>query len=312
MRQIRDQRAECTTKVFFMKNILAAFLVSTVCRRHGLYADAATQPRLQPSNIKYLGAFSVPTGDTVGCTYPVGQLPSHCFMYGGNALGYNPAHNSLFFGGHDQNQQIGEIGIPSTISLSAIAPVLQNLTDVTEGKLVLMGDATNYTNNKFGGTLVYNNRLITTGFVWYLAGVQTLSHGVSGLDLSVLGNFKGLYLMNSAAPPRAVSGWMTTIPPEWQPLLGGPALTGHCCSPGPQDSSVGPAATVFNPDDVGVKNPIPGTTLIYYPFPDHPLADPVSGNIYYNLTTRMAAPASPPPSPTVLFFGPQATGRYSH
>jgi hypothetical protein len=82
--------------------------------------------------------------------------------------------------------------------------------------------------------------------------------------------------------------------------------------PGPQDTSDGPAATVFDPDDVGVKDPIPGTTLLYYPFPDHPIANSTSQNIYYNLATVIRGIAFPQGSRSVLFFGRQGTGPYCY
>ena len=280
--------------------------LATTCLRDSVLAAPSDEPLIQQGDLVYQGAFRVPAGDTDGCDGNTGQ---HCFTYGGNALGYNPARNSLFFGGHDWVQTLGEVSIPSTISLSSTATVLQNLTDVTEGKLGQIGPST----NKLAGALVYNNQLIVTGSIYYgPSGDQTVSHGASGTTLSTAGDFKGFYSMNSSAPPRAVSGWMTTIPSEWQPLLGGPALTGHCCMPGNQNTSNGPAATVFNPDDVGVKNPIPGTTLLYYSFPDHYLARYDTQNNYYNLATVMRGVPFPQGSRSVLFFGRQGTGPYCY
>ena len=289
---------------------IAAVIIGITCLatsspRETALAAPSDQPLIQQSDIVYQGAFRVPVEDNAGCNSSTYQ---HCFWYGGYALSYNPERNSLFFGGHVYTQTLGEISIPSTISLSSTATVLQNLADPTEGNLGTVGP-----DPKLYGSLVYNNRLIVTGATYYgPSGNQLRSHGASGLNLSNAGDFQGFYSMNSAAGPRAVSGWMTTIPPEWQPLLGGPALTGHCCTPGNQDTSNGPAATIFNPDDVGVKNPIPGTTLIYYPFPDHPIARYDTQNLYYNLATVIRGIAFPQGSRSVLFFGRQGTGPYCY
>lgn len=102
---------------------------------------------------------------------------------------------------------------------------------------------------------------------------------------------------------------MTLISPAWQPLLGGPALTGHCCSPGNQTTSNGPAATVFNPNDLGVGNPISGTTVLYYPM-SNPLASERTQNQYFNLATIIRGVAFPRGFRSVLLFGRQGTGPY--
>lgn len=281
--------------------LIICWILLTALAPAQLAAQPQSRPLIQPSDITYVGFFRVPEGDSAGCNADTGN---HCFTYGGHALAYNPARNSLFFGGHDWLQRLSEIGIPSDFSTTA--PVLQDLADVTDGKLGQTGS----NNNKISGTLVYNNRLIVTGSVYYGAHVQHRSHGASGLTLSTGGDFTGFSPMN-AAEPRGVSGWMTTIPSEWQPLLGGPALTGNCCYPGNQDTSNGPAAIVFNPDDVGVKDPIPGTTVLYYPF-SNPIAPYTSRNPYYNLATVIRGIAFPNGSRSVLFFGRQGMGPYCY
>src|SRR5258708_3512749 len=266
-----------------------------------------TQPLIQSSNMSYLGSLKVPISDSISFD---GNTGKHCFYYGGNALGYNPINNSLFIGGHDWAQQLAEISIPA---INQTATVLQNLTDGTEGKLAQIVPAVSGCAFKLGGSLVYNNRLIVTGYVWYgpcANPSQTVSHGVSGLNLSTP-NFKGFFSTN-ASSSRGVAGWMTTIPSEWQSLLGGPAMTGLCCPPGPQDTSNGPAAIVFNPNDVGVTNPIPTTTLLYYPYPDHPLRDAFSTNLYYNSATNIGGMAFPTGSRSVLFIGRQGTGAFCY
>jgi hypothetical protein len=135
----------------------------------------AELPLLSRLSLTYLGAFRVPNQDSEG--NPLG--------YSGHALGYNPAHHSLFYGGHDWYQQLCEVGIPATIDLSQTAAILQNCTDVTEGRL----DQIDVDSIKLGGTLVYNGRLIVSAYSYYDAdGSQTLSHFASGMDLAVSGD----------------------------------------------------------------------------------------------------------------------------
>jgi hypothetical protein len=70
---------------------------------------------------------------------------------------------------------------------------------------------------------------------------------------------------------------------------------------------------VFDPDDIGVTSPIPGATVLYYPFsPLHPLAPYNGTNEYYNLATQIGGMAFPPGTRSVLFFGRQGTGPYCY
>src|SRR6185295_7170155 len=93
-----------------------------------------------------------------------------------------------------------------------------------------------------------------------------LSHGVHSLTLNQKGTFQGYYQVGSDPLKTAfVSGYMATVPQQWQSLLGGPVLTGNCCLSIIGRTSSGPAVSVFNPDDIGVKNPVPATELLGYP-----------------------------------------------
>src|SRR2546430_1948222 len=95
-------------------------------------------------------------------------------------------------------------------------------------------------------------------------------------------------------PPRSPCSSSATIgisrSLEWQSAFGGAALTGQCCIPVTGRTSLGPAAFVFTPADVGVKTPVPATALVYYPI-THPTLgqwngtwSPTSG-LYYNGNT---------------------------
>ncbi|MCB8976202.1 MAG: hypothetical protein H6657_02105 [Ardenticatenaceae bacterium] len=257
-------------------------------------ADPTTFPLVQRSDITYLGSFAVPNQDNVG--NPMG--------YGGHALGYNPVSHSLFFGCHDWYQLLAEVSIPA---FGETASILKNCTDVTEGTLgdVDPGDLNGI---KLGGNLVYNGRLITTAFAYYDAdSTQRVTHGVSAnLDLDTPNNFNGWYgFTGASASPRALAGYMTPIPTEWQPLFGGPAFTGQGSLSIISNSSDGPAATVFDPAAVGVLDPIPGTTVVYYPFPNsHPDFE-AKGSM-------LAGMAFPRGSRTVLFFGTRAQHPYCY
>lgn len=260
--------------------------------------DPQSAPLVLSTDLTYLGAFRVPNADSAG----------NPLAYGGHALGYDAAHDALFFGGHDWYQQLCEVSIPTTFTLSVTATVIQGCQDVIEGRAAQVD---NYT-VKLGGTLVYNGRLIVSGYGYYDAdGTETTSHFSSGLTLAQTGDVQGPYGFDAVATSRAIGGYMTTIPLEWQPLFGGPALTGQCCISIISNTSAGPAATVFDPDDVGATNPVPGTTVLYYPL-SHPLAPEATQNTWFNLATQIKGVAFPAGTRSVLFFGRQGTGPYCY
>ena len=270
-------------------------------------ADPTAARRVQAADLIYAGAFRIPQGDRVGCDYGTG---AHCFTYGG-LFGLGPNGGSLYLRGHAWAGGVGEVSIPATLTLAETATVLQDIHDPSDGVEVDPGEVNGQ--GPFAG-LVYNDRLIVSGSTYYDAdGSQTDTHGVSGLDLSRASDFDGWYRFDPAlvANPRSIGGYMTAIPSEWQALLGGPALTGNCCLSIISNSSAGPAATVFDPADVGVSGVLTGTTVLYYPI-QHPLEPENTQNEYFNLATQMGGIAFPSGTRSVLFIGRQGTGPYCY
>jgi hypothetical protein len=268
-------------------------------------------PLVQKSNFTYLGAFALPQGD----------FGASRFGYGGHGLTHylDPVSgkHTLFMEGHAWFPgNVAQVEIPAdakmvksnTWSDLQQAPVLQPFADITDGKIDSLAGSTSFVY----GMLVYNGRLIVGASCFYDGdGSQRNSHGVSGMILSQGTDFKGFYPVTALANPRSLGGYMTTIPAQWQTLFGGPALTGKGCLSIISNNSAGPCATVFDPNDVGVKNPIPGTTLIFYPL-SNPLAVETTQNNLFNLATHMAGIAFPLGSRSVLFFGRQGTGPYCY
>lgn len=284
-----------------------AALAFSLLHENGRSTPPEALPLIQASDMRYLGSFKVPSGDAKGCDWGSGE---HCFTYGG-VFGFNPAGPSLLMKGHAWVDGVGEVTIPEVLDDSRTAVVLQDIHDIADGRAVDPGE----TNGQGPwAMLAHNGRWIVSGSTYYDADdTQVNTHGVSGTDLSLPSDFQGWYRFDPAvaANPRSIGGYMTTIPAEWRDALGGPALTGHCCLSIISASSSGPAATVFDPDDIGVANPVPGTTLLYYPT-GNPLAPNNSQNDRFNLATKMAGIAFPAGSRSVLFFGHQGTGPYCY
>jgi len=258
----------------------------------GLDAQVSA-PLVQSNNLVRLGSFKVPTGLHVGS----GDAE---LEYGGTALGFNPARNSLFITGHDWDQLNEEISIPT---LGGTATRLQSLTDPFEGHVDDIGAS----GNKTGGHFVYNGKLYVTAYTYYDASFsQKRSHFVRPVDLSVKGQIAGPY---SVGPlnPGFYSGYMTVIPSAWRAALGGPVITGNCCLSIITRTSLGPAAFVIDPETLGTSAAIP---LVYYNA-DHPTLGVYSSdgiNPAYNRATQITGVVFPEGTSTVLFFGSTGLG----
>lgn len=251
-------------------------------------------------DITYLGSFDVPNKDSSS-----GDESS--LGYGGNALGYNPANDSLFFGGHDWYQKLAEISIPSNFSQTA--QVLQDLEDVTDGQLGDVDDGT----IKLTGTLVYEGKLVIAASAYYDADAnQTKSHFSSGLDLAVGNDAKGPFAVTGQANARSKAGYMTQIPADWQSAFGGPALTGNCCQSIISASSTGPSATVFDPTTVGVADPIAGATVLFYPLDNPTTGSGTEENGIFKQSDQVVGIAFPQGSSSVLFIGSHGKGEYCY
>ncbi len=202
------------------------------------------------ANLVHQGSFHVPGGIHAG-----GQANAG-FEYGGTALTFNPAKNSLYMVGHDWDQFTGEVSIPS---LGGTASLLQMLVDSTEGKLPSVNPSDSGS-KKIGGMLALPDRLIITGFSFYDgAGTQAVSHFSRPLNLSTTGQVNGPYRVGSLGG-GFYAGYMGMVPASWQGALGGAAVTGQCCLSVISRTSYGPALFAFDPTSSG-QTAVP---LVYY------------------------------------------------
>ena len=183
---------------------------------------ASTEPLLYQSNLQYVGAFRVPDG-TIGAS---------SFSFGGSAIAFNPANNSLFAVGDAYDQDIAEITIPSSIVNStnlnnlAVATVLQPFTSILPR---IPNNPANMSSGGYeaiGGLMVDNGKLIGTAFNTYDAsGSVTLSHfELSSLNLASA-SVSGLYQVGTMGG-GFVGGYMMPVPSEWQSALGAPCPDG--------------------------------------------------------------------------------------
>ncbi len=281
--------------------------------------SSAEERLLVASDLEYLGAFRVPQGD-------FGSPQYSGFNYGGTALTYNPHNNSLFVVGHAWYQLTAEISIPQFINSTNLADlntatVLQPFVDITEGNRSNIGEGGAVVETSgvpIGGFMIWGEKLVGTAFGYYDAGYAVrLSHFTSGLDLSENGDFHGMYQVGESPTipnPAFIDGYMTDIPPEWQSRFGGPTLTGNCCLSIISRTSLGPAASVFDPDKLGLEDPVPVTPVVGYPI-DHPTLGTYgdqSPDVLYNGSMTIKGIVFPQGSRSVLFFGRRGTGIFCY
>jgi hypothetical protein len=282
--------------------LIALLVVELLSYKRIALAQPTAYPLLQQADLTYQGAFRLPAG-TFG---------SSSFYYGGTALTYNPSNGSLFLVGHPWDQKVAEVNIPKIIhsaQLSSLttAPILQPFTDASEGKMYTVDDGS----IRVGGLMVSNGKLYGTVYSYYDGdGSQLRSHYYSSLNLSIQGDVQGMYQVGNLGA-GFVSGYMTAIPAEWQAILGGPMLTGQCCLAIIGRTSSGPAVFVFDPNDLGVKNPVPASPLVYYPL-TNPLGNWGTTNPYYNGSTEVTGMLFPQGTRSILFFGRHGLGTFCY
>jgi hypothetical protein len=284
-------------------SLVLAALVSHVA------AAQTSEPLVQKSDLVYQGAFALPSN--LDCSGPAYA----CFSYGGGALAYNPADNSLYIVGHVYGQLTAEVSIPPLINTTNVgdlnvATLLQPFADATDGKRNSVNPSNS--NNQISGQLVYDNRLIVSVATYYDgAGTQVSSHFAHSLTLDQASGRTGPVTVGSQYP-GFVDGYMALVPSEWQQLFGGPAVTGNCCLNIVSEQSNGPALSVFNPDNIGTLKEVPATPLVYYPS-TNPLGSGFSSQSnLFNGTTKITGVVFPAGTRSVLFFGEQGTGPFCY
>lgn len=263
-------------------------------------SDPSTFPLLQFQDLKYTGAFKLPTQSANGDTFEIG----------GHPVAYNPARNSLFIG--SRLGRLAEVTIPAPVNSADVnllprASYLQGFYEPTEGNLWRVAS----TGASVDGILVYGNRLYGTGSIFYDANnVQTVSHFARSEQLNQA-SFSGWSQVWEPEKSGFVSGFMALVPQEWQAALGGPAITGQFGIPIAWRTSWGPSAFAFDPTLVG-SGTVPATPLLYYSS-EHPTLGHWSGsNPTYGANAQAGGVAIIAGTRTILYFGRNGMGPYCY
>lgn len=269
-----------TTRVV-LSGILTAWLLTPGALVGQAPETVQKQLRVQAGDFRYLGNFTLPENDGTG----------NALTWGGFAVGLGPDGKSLYFGCHDWGSRLARVTIPD---VGDVASIVEPCTPVPNLAAINPGDSNGI---KLGGSLVWNGRLIVSAYAYYDGGNTAKASHFAGTGLTSL---SGPVRVGKDVPGM-VGGYMGVIPPEWRALLGGPALTGLCCTSIISRSSYGPSVSVFDPDHVGTRSSIPSRMILGYP-DNHQTLGPWDGTApYFNGTTKVGGVAFPGGTRSVLF-----------
>jgi hypothetical protein len=256
--------------------------------------------RLGFGDLEYRGAFRVPA-----------ENHGDSFSYGGQTLAFKPGTNTLLVG--SRHGTVAEVTIPSPVVAARLeelprAAYVQPFRDPADGHLRdIAEDDVN-----LDGLLVHDGRLYGTGLIYYDAGhAQRLTHFGRSLDLS-RPDVHRVVQLGDTGKAGFVAGYMASVPPEWRTALGGAAVTGQCCIPIVGRTSWGPSLFSWNPTDLGRRDPVPVTPLLYYTQQHPTLGSWEGSNATYGGTTQIAGVAILNGTRTVLFAGRNGLGPFCY
>jgi hypothetical protein len=210
-------------------------------------SDPRTLPTVNLANVKVLGTWTFDWPDGAG-----GDI-----SYGGGAVGVSEDGRYLYISCHQDDKGIAKLEIPA---LGGRARVIEPCRGPDRAEIAKIHPDPSAFRPMLGGVLEMGGRVTVTGYISYDAsGATTASHW-GGPALNAL---SGPYATTVA--PGFVKSQMAAVPMQWRALLGGPALASAGYTSIISRASHGTSVSVFNPDDVGVKNPIPMTMLLGCP-----------------------------------------------
>ena len=260
--------------------------------------DPSTLPVIQFADLQYLGAFRLPREFANGDS----------FAEGGGPVTFNPSRNSLFIGNH--HGRIAEVSIPAPVNSSDVTQLpfssfLQGFYEPTGGMLAQITGS----EASISGLLVMNDRMYGSASIYYDANnIQRVSHYSRPTTLSTSSGLVGMRQVWIDEHSGFVSGFMATVPPEWQQKLGGPAVTGQCCIPIAWRTSWGPSAFAFNPADINTVAKVPAQPLVYYSSEHRTLGSWDGAAPIYNASTEITGVAILAGTRTALYVGRTGTG----
>lgn len=242
----------------------------------------AQQALLEGGDLRFLGTITLPEDDGRGVT----------LTYGGHALGMAADGQSLYYS-CVYGTKAARVSVPDVGGRATLLEPCVELAHLNEL------DPNDPNGKRLGGLLAWNGRLVLSGYAVYDAGRAVTKSHWAGSSIAAA---KGPFAVGNELP-GLLAGYMGLVPDDWRPLLGGPALTGLCCISIISRSSYGPAAAVFDPDEVGTKSRAAAKLLVGYPDDHQALGAYDRANEFFSSATLMGGIAFPSGTRSVLFIG---------
>lgn len=279
--------------------------------------DGTALPLFSASDLKYLGAFRLPSGPNGSST----------FEFSGNSLAWNPANGSLFTGANvDYGLHLAEFQVPAklgTTSNAALLPeatILQPFADLgslltTDAGGLAQQPELDYLNLNIGGLLVTQGGLTGGMFMGYRGEnpeesththFRTTTTNLSELTTSTFRGLLDIRPEGSEFRGRLLGGYMAEVPAQWRDWIGASFVTGAAGLNRIQSSSSGPALFGF---DANAPEHSMADPLVYYPYGNAlQWMDPVGKRLaaaqpLFNGTTKVEGVAFVPGTRSVIFLG---------
>lgn len=315
LRTIEDTRSEPDES---FRILLSNSVGATLLNATGIITikddDTVKLPLFEPSDMVHLGAFQVPAG----------QWGSASFGYGGNAITFNRANNSLFMAADvNVGLHVSEVAIPNVLSDGAsligmpVASVIQPFVNLgrlltTDASGRAVSPVMNYENLNLGGLIVAGGGLTGGMYMGYTGAEPQFSRNshfrTNRLSLSALtaADVQGLINIRrnvNAADARIRGGYMAEVPAMWRPYLNATHVTGAAGQNRIQFSSGGPALFGFNA--VNPKGTSPAALLSYPSGRALQWSDSFAEGprTIFNGTTKVDGVAFVPGTRSVIFLG---------
>lgn len=247
-------------KPFLVWGLLSACLLVTcliAMPAAGQQNEPADLPLLQPDAFIYEGAFRLPADE-----FGVSSL-----NYSEGPIALNPENESLFIVGHSHHQAIAEFKIPTLVRSDRLEDL--NRADAPLQPFYGLLDRTvnDQALDRIGGMLLLDTSggksLMVNAYEYYDAPGDNTHTSLIVEDAARLGvsAVEGFYTFEGGA--GHTSGWMSPIPADWQPMLGGTHLTGQSSGiPIISRTSVGPSAFSFTPSTLANASQMIETTRL--------------------------------------------------
>jgi len=211
---------------------------------HCTQRNAGEARLLQISQLSYQGAFRLSPSK-------FGDSSRATISQSDGIITYNSNNHSLFITGHPYEQQIAEFQIPAIVNstnleeLNVGDSVIQPFTKILGTSKLDTGD---YTHLKISGMELIDSSLVVN----YMA--KRDYNGTHDNTTFVVRTASDLSQSEIAGPYKLEGrlhsgGWISKIPTEWQPSLGGSYIFGNAGSDLVWYRSLGPTAFSFFPED---------------------------------------------------------------